>query len=69
MNRTIMLFIAFLMGAIFLSFLLSFPVMLLWNWALVPAVSVTSEISWLQAWGIMILFNMIVKSTVTIDKR
>ncbi len=54
--------IAFLIG---LSFLLSFPVMLLWNGCLVPAVTGVSEIGWLQAWGLSILLGMLFKSNTT----
>lgn len=43
--------------------LLSFPLMLLWNACLVPAVSGLSEITWLQAWGILIASNLLFKST------
>jgi hypothetical protein len=47
--------------ALLLSFLLSYPLMLLWNATLVPAVAVLSEVSWLQMWGIaalvQVLFN------------
>ena len=53
---------AFLIG---LSFLLSFPVMLLWNGCLVPAVAGVSEIGWLQAWGLSILLGMLFKSNST----
>lgn len=42
---------------------LSFPLMLLWNYCLVPAVSGLSEIGWLQAWGILIASNILFKST------
>jgi hypothetical protein len=46
-----------------LSFLLSWPVMALWNGCLVDAVTVTKPITWLQAWGISLLFGLLVKST------
>ena len=39
--------IAFILG---LSFLLAWPVMLLWNGCLVDAVTVVKPIGWLQAW-------------------
>lgn len=50
---------------LFISFLLSWPVMMLWNECLVPAVEGTREIGWLQAWGIQFLFGMLFKSTAT----
>jgi hypothetical protein len=45
-------------AAVFVGFLLSFPMMLLWNMALVPAVPVLSEVGWLQMWGIQILISL-----------
>jgi hypothetical protein len=51
--------------AIFLSFLFSWPVWLLWNGCLVDAVAGVSEITWLQAWGITVLFNLLFKTTST----
>lgn len=45
-----------------LSFIISLPVMWLWNATLVPAVSSVSEISWLQAWGISVLCGLLFKS-------
>lgn len=41
--------------------LLSLPVMLLWNAALVPAIPGLVEIGWLQAWGILILCGFLFK--------
>lgn len=48
---------------VILGLVLSFPLMLLWNGCLVPAVSGLSEITWLQAWGILIASNLLFKST------
>lgn len=42
-----------------LSFLLSWPVMALWNGCLVPAVEGLREIGWLQAWGISALVQLL----------
>lgn len=50
---------------VFIGFLLSWPVMFLWNNCLVGAVAGISEITWLQAWGIKILFSILVKTNVT----
>ena len=47
-----------------LGLLFSFPIMLLWNGCLVPAVDGIKEIGWLQAWGLMILFGILFKSTI-----
>jgi len=46
---------------VFLSFVLSWPVMALWNGCLVDAVSGVKEITWLQGWGISILSGLLFK--------
>ena len=46
---------------VFLSFVLSWPVMALWNGCLVDAVSGVKEITWLQGWGISILCGILFK--------
>lgn len=52
--------VGFLIGvAIILSFLLSYPVMLLWNYCLVPAIPALAEVGWLQMWGICVMLNLI----------
>ena len=51
--------IAFL---VLVSFLLSWPVYALWNDCLVDAVTVVKPVTWMQAWGINILFGILFKS-------
>jgi hypothetical protein len=53
-----------LVGLVLLSFLLSWPVYMLWNGCLVGAVAGVSEVTWLQAWGISILCGLLFKTTV-----
>jgi len=53
---------------VLLGLLFSLPVMLLWNGCLVGAVAGVNEISWLQAWGIMVLFGLLFKSSVDTKK-
>jgi hypothetical protein len=48
---------------LFISFLLSWPVMMLWNGCLIDAVSGVKEITWLQGWGLSILCNILFKKT------
>jgi hypothetical protein len=55
--------------ALFVSFLLSYPVMLLWNECLVPAVTILREVSWLQMWGISVLFAILFKVNYTSSKN
>ena len=45
-------------------FVLAFPVMFLWNHCLVPAVNGVNAIGFWQALGLMLLANMLVKTTV-----
>ena len=60
--------IAGIAGIVFLSFLLSWPVMWLWNNALVGAINGVNEVSWLQAWGISVLSGILFKTTVSTSK-
>ena len=48
-------------GILFLSFLLSWPVYMLWNGCLVDAVTGVKEVTWLQAWGITTLCGFLFK--------
>lgn len=57
-----------IVGIVFLSFLLSWPVMWLWNNALIGAVVGVNEVSWVQAWGISVLFGLLFKSNVSTSK-
>ena len=68
MKELIVAFTAALAGIItllFISFVLSWPVMVLWNECLLPAVDGVREIGWVQAWGISTLSSMLFKSTIT----
>jgi hypothetical protein len=49
---------------IFLSFLLSWPVYMLWNGCLVGAIDGVKEVTWLQAWGLNILAGFLFKTVV-----
>jgi len=53
---------------VILGLLFSLPVMLLWNGCLVGAIAGVNEITWLQAWGIMVLFGLLFKSSVDTKK-
>lgn len=54
-------FVGLIALAIVLSFLISYPLMLLWNICLVPAIAGVSQVSWIQMWGISILVGLLVK--------
>jgi hypothetical protein len=52
--------IALLITLILLSLLLSYPVMLLWNSCLVPAIPALAPVSWLQMFGIQALLSILI---------
>jgi hypothetical protein len=64
MKETIIAIIATLLILVMISFLFSWPVMALWNGCLVDAVSGVKEITWLQAWGLSILCNLLFSKTI-----
>ena len=51
-----------------LSFLLSWPVMVLWNECLMPAVDGVHEVTWLQAWGLSVLAGFLFNKTTTVKE-
>jgi hypothetical protein len=53
-----------IVGVLLVSFLLSWPVYMLWNGCLVDAVTGLKEVTWLQAWGISLLCGLLFKTTV-----
>jgi hypothetical protein len=55
-------------GVLALSFLLSWPVYMLWNGCLVGAVQGVSQVTWLQAWGLTVLCGFLFKSNVSTTK-
>ena len=50
--------------AVFISFILSWLVYMLWNGCLVGAIRGVNEVTWLQAWGLSILFGLMFNTTV-----
>jgi hypothetical protein len=50
---------------IVLSFLFSWPVMWLWNNCLIGAIDGVHEVTWLQAWGISVLFGVLFQGHTT----
>jgi hypothetical protein len=53
---------------VFLSFLMSWPVYMLWNGCLVDAVEGIKQVTWLQAWGISLLFGLLFKNNTAASK-
>lgn len=64
MNKTVSVIVSALVIVFALGLLLSYPAMLLWNYCLVPAVTVLTEVTWLQMWGIVVLCNLLFKTAV-----
>ena len=60
--------LTFFLGLI-LGLIFSLPVYWLWNGCLVGAIDGVNEITWLQSFGIIVLFNMLFKSTVSTDSK
>lgn len=44
-----------------LSIVLAYPVMMLWNMCLVPAIDGIHEVTWSQMFGLMVLSNVLFK--------
>lgn len=53
---------------VFLSFLLSWPVFMLWNGCLVDAITGVKEVTWMQAWGINLLFGILFSKSTSVKK-
>ncbi len=68
MAAVVGLILAGIVLIIVVGLLLALPVMLLWNYCLVGAVSIVNEITWLQAWGILVLCGLLFKTHVTEKK-
>jgi hypothetical protein len=67
MDKVFVVFAA-LLFAVAVSFVLSWPVMALWNDCLVGAIDGVHEITWMQGWGISILFGILFKTDVSSKK-
>lgn len=68
-NEIIGKFVILITVAVILGVLLSYPAMLLWNGCLVPAVNGVNQISWLQAWGLMILAGLFSAKITTTNSK
>ena len=50
--------VMYILMQVALQFAVSYPIMLLWNGCLVPAVEVLTEVSWLQTFGIIVMISL-----------
>lgn len=57
-------FVVIMFLSIALQLLLAYPLMVLWNDALVPAISGVHEIGWLQAWFLQVIVSLLFRSEV-----
>ena len=64
MSKIAGIIVGVLAVSLLVSLLLSYPLMLLWNGCLVPALPGIAEVSWLQMWGIAILIKLLFQSGV-----
>jgi hypothetical protein len=62
--KTLFAIVGIVALVVFIGLLLSLPVMLLWNYCLVGAITGVNEIGWLQAWGILVLCGLLFKTTI-----
>lgn len=51
-----------------IGLIVSYPAMLLWNGCLVGLIDGVHEITWLQMWGIVVLFGILFKTSVSTKK-
>ena len=68
MNKFIEFFVVLGFGFLF-SLLISYPLMLLWNQFLVPAVNVLEPITWIQMFGISILINVLTRDDIKLKLK
>lgn len=54
--------LAALAFAAFVSFLMAWPVMMLWNGCLVDAATGIKEVTWMQAWGLNLLAGIMFRT-------
>ena len=66
---TLVAILAGIATLLFLSFVLSWPVMMLWNGCFVGAIDGVREVTWLQAWGLQFLFNLLFKASITTKSK
>jgi hypothetical protein len=56
-----------LLASILISLLLAYPVMHLWNIALVDAVTWAKPVGWIQTWCIMVLVQIVLRASVSAE--
>lgn len=69
MIKFVLTFLAALTIAVLVTLLLAWPVQLLWNWVMPRAVYWAKEITWLEAWGLLFLAHILIKSDVKVNSN
>lgn len=62
-------FAVFILAIALYAIITAFPVMWLWNYCLVPAIPSFKVINFWQAWGIKLLFNILIHVTHSTDNK
>jgi hypothetical protein len=60
--------ISILLVTALFGMLLAFPVEWLWNDCVVPTIPGVKQIDWATAWGIMIICNILIKTSISKQK-
>lgn len=61
-------FLSVLIIGIVVGAIVSYPVMLLWNSCLVPVVPGIKEVAWIQAWGIMVMGQLMFQTKIGLNE-
>lgn len=58
-----------LVADLILTFLFCYPVMYLWNVALVPAVTVLNTVTWVQMFGIYVMARILFRMDLKVEMK
>lgn len=62
MNNKVTKFVVLVIISVIFQLFLAWPLMLIWNIALVPAIDGVHQIDWIQAWLIMMFVRVLFKT-------
>jgi hypothetical protein len=65
MNNKVTKFVVLVIISVIFQLFLAWPLMLIWNIALVPAIDGVHQIDWIQAWLIMMFVRVLFKTELT----
>ena len=61
-------FLSVLTVGIVMGAIVSYPAMLLWNSCLIPAIPGIKEVGWIQAWGIMVMGQLMFQTKIGLNE-